>query len=95
MLGVAFDAVITAQMCRSYKPSQNNFRMALGKLGVAPEEVLHIAESRYHDIAPARAMGIRSVWVNRSRGRASASGSAGAVPDLEVHSLSEFVAAVL
>jgi 2-haloacid dehalogenase len=82
-------------MCRSYKPSQNNFRMALGKLGVAPEEVVHIAESRYHDIAPARQMGIRSVWVNRSRGRASASGSAEAVPDLEVHSLSELVAQIV
>ena len=91
-LGVALDATITAQQCRSYKPSLNNFRTAIGKLGVAPEEVVHVAESRYHDIAPARSLGIRSVWVNRRAGVPGASGGADATPDLEVASLSELAA---
>ncbi len=93
-LGVEIDALITAQQCRSYKPSLNNFRTALGRLGVNPDQVLHIAESRYHDIAPARTLGIQSVWVNRKNGRPSASGAADAQPDLEVHSLTDLVAAI-
>jgi 2-haloacid dehalogenase len=83
-LEVPFDAVITAQQARSYKPSLNNFRLALERLGAPREQVLHVAQSLYHDIAPANELGIASVWVNR-HGRAGASGAAsGAKPDLIV-----------
>ncbi len=84
-LGVPFDAVITAQQARSYKPSLNNFRLALQRLGAAPEQVLHVAQSLHHDIEPANELVLKSVWVNR-RGRLGASGGpAGeAKPDLEV-----------
>ena len=83
-LEVPFDAVITAQQARSYKPSLNNFRLALERLGVTREQVLHVAQSLYHDIAPVNELGIASVWVNR-HGRAGASGgAAGAKPDLIV-----------
>jgi 2-haloacid dehalogenase len=90
-LGVRLDGLITAQQCHSYKPSLNNFRVAMERLGAGPDQVLHIAESRYHDIAPARTLGIRSVWVNRARGRPSASGEAEAAPDMEVATLTELV----
>lgn len=90
-LGVRLDGLITAQQCRSYKPSLNNFRVAMERLKAGPDQVLHIAESRYHDIAPARNLGIRSVWVNRAKGRPSASGGAEATPDLEVATLAELV----
>jgi 2-haloacid dehalogenase len=84
-LEVPFDAVITAQQARSYKPSLNNFRLALARLAVPPGQVLHVAQSLYHDIGPANEMGIASVWVNR-QGRAGASGGAAglAKPDLMV-----------
>lgn len=93
-LGIPLDALITAQQCRSYKPSLNNFRTALGRLGIGPDQVLHIAESRYHDIAPAKSLGIRSVWVNRRPGKPSASGAADATPDLEVRSLTDLAAKI-
>ena len=83
---VRFDQVITAQQCRSYKPALNNFRTAMQRLGVGPDAILHCAESRLHDIAPARELGIANVWVNRHAARpgTSASGSGTAIPDLEV-----------
>jgi 2-haloacid dehalogenase len=89
LLQVPFAHVITAQQVRSYKPSHNNFQAALARLGVPKEKVLHVAQSLYHDIAVANALGWSSVWVNR-RGSKSGSGAtkaAVAMPDLEVPSL--------
>jgi 2-haloacid dehalogenase len=87
-LQTKFAEVITAQQARSYKPSLNNFRLALQRIGVPAEQVLHVAESLYHDIAPARHLGLANVWVNRRAGRkASASGTAAVTPDLEIPDL--------
>ena len=91
-LDVELDALITSQQCGSYKPNLNNFHIALGRMGVEKEGWLHIAESLYHDIGPANALGIPSVWVNR--GHANTEGAtrhADARPELEVHSLDELV----
>jgi len=88
-LQVPFDAVITAQEARSYKPSLTNFRLALERLRKPKEKILHVAQSLYHDVAPTRELGIRNVWVNR-RGAKSGSGAtklAAAAPDLEVPDL--------
>lgn len=88
-LQVPFDLVITAQQCRSYKPSLNNFRKLLERTGGGAQAILHCAESRFHDVAPARQLGIATVWVNRHADRpgASASGVGSAIPDLEVPDL--------
>src|SRR5258708_28005519 len=64
-LGVEFDGVITAEQARSYKPSINNFQMALRTLALSPDRLLHAAQSIYHDVVPARSLGISTVWVNR------------------------------
>ena len=101
-LDVDFDAVITAEQARSYKPSRNNFRMALRTLALSPDRLLHAGQSIYHDIVPARSLGISTVWVNRK----SARPGVGAVreapgpapenrPDLEVPDLAALAAAVL
>jgi 2-haloacid dehalogenase len=63
--GARFDWVVTAQYCRSYKPDARHFRVALALLGLPADRVLHAAQSRYHDIAPARRLGFRTAWVNR------------------------------
>ncbi|MCI0355676.1 MAG: haloacid dehalogenase type II [Acidobacteria bacterium] len=84
-LEVNFDHVITAQQCRSYKPSLNNFRRAMARMDLRPERILHVAQSLFHDVAPARSLGLASVWVNR-RGL-SATRPADARPDLEVPDL--------
>ena len=88
-LGVEFDWIVTAQQARSYKPSPNNFHVALARMGLGRDEVLHVAQSLFHDHVPARALGLQTVWVNR-RGHKSGSGAtppAAAQPDLEVPDL--------
>jgi 2-haloacid dehalogenase len=67
-LGVAFDAICTAQDIGSYKPDPRNFRYLLAtleRLGVAPRQILHTAQSLYHDHAPAQAAGLASAWIDR------------------------------
>lgn len=84
-LHVTFDHIITAQQCKSYKPSINNFHRALERIGEPKEKLLHCAESLYHDIAPARQLGIACVWVNRHANRSGASATkiTDVMPDLE------------
>jgi 2-haloacid dehalogenase len=100
-LEVEFRAVITAEQARSYKPSVNNFRRALQSLAISPDHLLHAAQSIYHDVVPARSLGISTVWVNRE----SARPGIGAVresnaltheqrPDLEVADLASLAAAM-
>lgn len=72
-LGVRLDTLVTAQQVRSYKPDERNFRALLKALDLEPDQVLHIAESRYHDIEPAAKLGFRTAWIQRQAG-ASASG---------------------
>jgi 2-haloacid dehalogenase len=88
-LGVEFDWIITARQVGSYKPSLENFRQALARFGVPSDRVLHVAQSLFHDIAPARSLGLSTVWVNRRHGRtgSGATPPASARPDLEVPDL--------
>lgn len=92
-LGVAFDDVITAQQVRSYKPARHHFDLALARIGLPTERVLHVAQSLYHDIAPASALGLSTVWVNR-RGEKTggATPDADARPDLVVPDLATLAA---
>jgi len=87
-LEVCFDAVVTAQQVHSYKPSLNNFEALLRRYAIPRDRLLHVAESLYHDVGPARSLGIASVWVNRRQGKpAAASKLAEVKPDLEVADL--------
>ncbi len=91
LLQVPFDFVTTALEVRSYKPSLNNFDQALRKMRRDKKHVLHVAQSRHHDIEPANRLGIHSVWVNRRFGKPGtddgASGYSSAIPDVEVPDL--------
>jgi 2-haloacid dehalogenase len=96
-LDVEFDGVITAEQARSYKPSVNNFQMALRILAISPDRLVHAAQSIYHDVVPARSLGIATVWVNRKSARpgmGAVRASAGR-PDLEVPDLASLAAAVM
>lgn len=92
-LGVELDELVTADFCRSYKPDPRHFRVALALLDLPPARVLHVAESLVHDVVPARALGITTVWVNRRGDRGpGASGTTGAAaPDLVVPDLATLV----
>ncbi len=90
-LQVPFDAVVTAEQLGTYKPADAHFRAAPARLGIPQDQILHVAQSLYHDIAPARALGMACVWVNRRRGQAGtgATPASDAQADLEVGSLGE------
>lgn len=99
-LGIRFDLVCTAEEIGSYKPDPRNFRFLLARLSemdIARGELLHAAQSLYHDVEPARALGIRTAWVDRYSGAASGAARApqGAITaDLRVSSLAELVEAL-
>ncbi|MGB8012066.1 MAG: haloacid dehalogenase type II [Terriglobales bacterium] len=96
-LGVEFDGVITAEQARSYKPSVNNFQLALRTLALSPDRLLHAGQSVYHDVVPARTLGISTVWVNRKSARPGigAVRAAAGRPDLEVPDLASLTAAAM
>jgi 2-haloalkanoic acid dehalogenase type II len=67
-LGVTFDAIYTAQDIGSYKPSPTNFTYMLEHLaqrGIAKKDILHTAQSLFHDHAPAKRFGLASAWIDR------------------------------
>lgn len=67
-LDVDFDRVITAEDVGSYKPDRRNFDVLISELRsleVAPSELLHVAESLYHDHLPAKRLGLSTVWIHR------------------------------
>ena len=89
MLGVDFDWVVTSEEIGEYKPSLRNFRMALSRMGIDKGEVLHVAQSLFHDVEPARALGLATVWVNRAGARSTPLRDVR--PDVEVGDLGELV----
>jgi len=71
-LGVTFDAVYTAQDVGSYKPDPRNFEYMLKQLaaqGIDRREILHTAESLYHDHVPAKRQGLATCWIHRRAGQ--------------------------
>jgi 2-haloacid dehalogenase len=90
-LEIEFDTITTAGQAHAYKPSLEIFRLAQKKMNVQPEHWLHAGQSIYHDVIPAKSLGISTVWVNRPSPRpgAGAAKQASAKPDVEVHSLAE------
>jgi 2-haloacid dehalogenase len=88
-LQVPFDDVVTAEQVGAYKPSHKNFHTAIERIGLPKEEILHVAQSLFHDIKPANELGIANVWVNRRRGREGfgATHPADATPTMEVPDL--------
>ncbi|MEH2205208.1 MAG: haloacid dehalogenase type II [Nostoc sp.] len=92
-LEVKFDEIITAEQAKSYKPSFNNFRLAIERIDLPQEQILHVAASVYHDIVTAKSLGLSTVWVNR-RAEQGVSANLPAVtqPDLEVPDLKTLAA---
>jgi 2-haloalkanoic acid dehalogenase type II len=100
-LQVTFDAVYTAQDIGSYKPSDRNFAYLLERLrdefGFGKADILHVAQSLFHDHAPANRAGLASAWIDR---RHLSRGFGATVPppqtpryDFRFDSMAAFVAA--
>ena len=96
-LEVDFDEVITAQQAQAYKPSLKLFELALSRIKAPAHRILHVGQSIYHDVIPAQALGLATVWVNRPSARpgVGAVKAAEAKPDLTVTSLAELATAAV
>ena len=99
-LGVAFDAIYTAEDVGSYKPSARNFDYMLDKLRslkIGKEQILHTAESMFHDHGPANRHGLSSCWIYRRHDKQGfgATMNPGAMPEVNFrfNSMAELVAA--
>jgi 2-haloacid dehalogenase len=67
-----FATIITAEDVGAYKPAENHFRAlarTLAELGVDRADLLHVAQSLFHDHVPAKREGLSSVWINRRHDR--------------------------
>lgn len=71
-LGEPFDAVYTAEAIGSYKPDPNNFHYLIKRLaacGYPQSQILHTAQSLFHDHVPAKTLGLATAWIDRRHGR--------------------------
>jgi 2-haloacid dehalogenase len=61
------DMVVTAEEVRSYKPELGHFHRFKERSGVSRENWIHVANSWFHDIEPARRLGVKRIWMDRDR----------------------------
>ncbi len=67
LMGVAFDALVTAEDARVYKPNPAIFSFALQHIGESPDRILHVAFGFHYDLKPAKQVGLHTCWLNRTR----------------------------
>ena len=103
-LGVEFQAIYTAEDVGSYKPNPENFSYMLERLdadlGLVTADILHTAQSLFHDIVEASQLGLTTAWIDRQRLSAGGDWGATAIvpqrpdPDFLFHSMNEMAVAV-
>jgi 2-haloacid dehalogenase len=69
-IGVPFELAIVAGEIGSYKPARAHWDSFFAETGAATDHHVHVAQSHFHDIVPARALGLTTVWINRLHERA-------------------------
>jgi len=80
-IGVKFELTVAASEIGSYKPAPTHWDEFFARSGVDRASHVHVAASLFHDIAPASALGLRTIWINRLGEEAEPQ------PDVELHSL--------
>ena len=94
-LGINFDHVITAAQVGAYKPDVRPFKTAMQRIAVPKARILHVAQSLFHDIAPAMALGLDTVWIDRHDGHGGGATPTGqATPTWTLRNLNELVEAL-
>jgi len=81
-LGVEFELSVVASEIGSYKPARGHWDEFFARTEADRERHVHVGASLFHDIAPAAALGLRTVWINRLGEEPEPQ------PDLELHTLS-------
>ena len=69
-IGVSFEETVVASEIGSYKPARRHWKEFFARTGADRTHHVHVAASLFHDIAPARELGLSSVWINRVHERA-------------------------
>jgi 2-haloacid dehalogenase len=69
-IGVPFELAIVASEIGSYKPARAHWDRFFAQTGAATDHHVHIAQSHFHDVVPARALGLTTIWINRLGERA-------------------------
>jgi 2-haloacid dehalogenase len=69
-IGVPFELAIVASEIGSYKPARAHWDRFFAQTGAATDHHVHVAQSHFHDIVPARSLGLTTVWINRLGERA-------------------------
>ena len=64
-IGVPFELAIVASEIGSYKPAHRHWQNFFEQTNAPRNGHIHVAQSHYHDIAPAKELGLRSIWINR------------------------------
>lgn len=90
-LGGHVERVISAEQAQAYKPSSAIFAHAFEQIGVSLNDVVHVCASPHLDLAAAKVMGFRTVWINRGTGRKPLPDY---VPDAEMTSLDKLPGAL-
>lgn len=87
-LGNPFHDTVSADEARCEKPDPQYFAFTRGRLsrdGVTQDDILHVAQSQYHDIGVARRLGYTVCWIERRMGMAGAGGTIAAAERTEPH----------
>jgi 2-haloacid dehalogenase len=64
-IGVPFELAIVASEIGSYKPARAHWDRFFAETGAATDHHVHVAQSHFHDVVPARALGLTTIWINR------------------------------
>ena len=96
-LGGPFEWIVTAQQVGSYKPDRRNFKAAFRALGLPRDRILHVAQSLFHDHAPAQELRLATAWIDRRHDKAGfgATPPATVVPDATFPDMASFAAAAV
>ena len=81
LIGVPFELSIVASEISSYKPAHRHWEAFFERTGADPDRHVHVGASLFHDVEPARALGLRTIWINRLGEEPEPQ------PDVELHSL--------
>ncbi|MGH3000997.1 MAG: HAD family hydrolase, partial [Gaiellaceae bacterium] len=64
-IGVPFELAIVASEIGSYKPAHRHWEEFAAQTGADRGGHVHVAASLFHDVAPARELGLHTIWINR------------------------------
>ncbi|WRT63827.1 haloacid dehalogenase, type II [Kwoniella shivajii] len=97
--GFQFDAIYTAEKIGSYKPSLKNFDYAIENIkkdfGMNKEDILIVANSKYHDIQPGHKKDLKACWIDREKASMGVSAYQDVIPDYQFSSMKEFAEAIV